>query len=90
MGERNPDPETLMALNEKISKSWIGYYAYTKDLTHCPQCNTTAGGLSNNCGRCGAADVGWYSRVTGYYQNVKGWNEGKKAELMDRYALELV
>jgi len=25
-----------------------------------------------------------YSRITGYYQNVGGWNEGKKAELRDR------
>lgn len=25
-----------------------------------------------------------YSRITGYYQNVNGWNEGKIRELKDR------
>jgi len=25
-----------------------------------------------------------WSRITGYYQNVSGWNEGKIAELHDR------
>ena len=26
-----------------------------------------------------------YSRVTGYLQNIDGWNPGKRAELKDRY-----
>jgi ribonucleoside-triphosphate reductase len=89
LGERNPDPEVLMNLTEKISKSWVGYYAFTKDLTNCTRCNTTVGGMLKSCPNCGATDVGWYSRVTGYYQNVKGWNEGKKAELVNRWALDL-
>ncbi len=25
-----------------------------------------------------------YSRITGYYQNISGWNKGKLAELRDR------
>jgi len=33
--------------------------------------------------------VEWWSRVTGYYQAVSGWNEGKKKELMDRYRTAL-
>jgi anaerobic ribonucleoside-triphosphate reductase len=31
----------------------------------------------------GSAIQHW-SRITGYYQNVSGWNEGKLAELHDR------
>ncbi len=89
LGERNPDPETLMAITEKISKTWIGYYAFTKDLTHCTKCLKIVGGLLKTCPNCGSTDVSWYSRVTGYYQNVGGWNEGKKAELFNRHALEL-
>ncbi|RLF56604.1 MAG: oxidoreductase, partial [Thermoplasmata archaeon] len=30
-------------------------------------------------------DVEQYSRITGYYQRVSGWNEGKQRELKDRY-----
>lgn len=90
LGERNPDPEALMAITEKMTKTWIGYYAFTKDLTHCTKCLKTSGGLTKSCPTCGGADVGWYSRVTGYYQNVNGWNAGKKAELFNRNALDLV
>jgi len=25
-----------------------------------------------------------FSRITGYYQNIEGWNEGKRQELKDR------
>ncbi len=32
---------------------------------------------------CGKPMQHW-SRITGYYQNVEGWNEGKKQELKDR------
>lgn len=90
LGEQNPDPEALLALNERIAfNTWIGYYAYTKDLTHCTRCQTTVGGLLKMCPNCGSPDIGWYSRVTGYYQNVKGWNEGKRQELMQRYHVKL-
>lgn len=89
LGEQNPDAEALHNINEKISKSWIGYYAYTKDLTHCTKCIATVGGLLNSCPKCGSTEIEWYSRVTGYYQNVKGWNEGKRQELLDRHKVAL-
>ncbi|MEA3255256.1 MAG: anaerobic ribonucleoside-triphosphate reductase [Candidatus Altiarchaeota archaeon] len=28
--------------------------------------------------------IGHFSRITGYYQNIDGWNNGKKQELKDR------
>ena len=34
---------------------------------------------------CGAHDCTVISRVTGYLQDIKGWNSGKRAELMDRH-----
>jgi len=30
-----------------------------------------------------------WSRITGYYQNVSGWNKGKVAELHDRRRFEI-
>lgn len=30
-----------------------------------------------------------YSRITGYYQNVSGWNSGKLQELKDRKRYEM-
>lgn len=30
-----------------------------------------------------------YSRITGYYQNISGWNKGKLSELKDRKRYEI-
>ena len=36
------------------------------------------------CPECGCHDVSQISRVTGYLQEVAGWNAGKAQELKDR------
>jgi anaerobic ribonucleoside-triphosphate reductase len=36
------------------------------------------------CPECGSHDVTQISRVTGYLQDVSGWNAGKQQELKDR------
>lgn len=88
LGEANPNPEAIFNLNKNgFANSWIGYYAYTKDLSVCPTCGFVSGGLHKACPKCNAAGMKWYSRITGYYQDVNGWNEAKKQELLDRYKI---
>ena len=45
---------------------------------YCPVCGEAV------CPECGSHDVVAISRVTGYLQDVSGWNNGKRAELKDR------
>jgi ribonucleoside-triphosphate reductase len=86
LGESASDPEALYKLTQRICRnSQIGYFTYTKDLTICSQCQTTAAGMLTKCPTCGSENVRWWSRITGYYTDVSGWNEGKRQELMDRY-----
>jgi anaerobic ribonucleoside-triphosphate reductase len=86
LGDAAPDPEALYKLTKRITtKSNIGYYAYTKDLTVCSGCGKVTSPIYEHCPYCGSNKVEWWSRVTGYYQAVSGWNNGKKQELMDRY-----
>jgi ribonucleoside-triphosphate reductase len=85
IGESSPNPELLWELTKKIAtKTLIGYWAYTKDMTFCRSCGKLSGGINRNCPFCNSNDVEWYSRVTGYYQRVSGWNDGKVQELFDR------
>jgi ribonucleoside-triphosphate reductase len=85
MGESSPNPELMWELTKKIAtKTLIGYWAYTKDMTYCRKCRKVEGGLKTVCSYCGSNDVECYSRITGYYQRVNGWNDGKRRELMDR------
>jgi len=86
LGDASPDPEALYKLTKRITtKSNIGYYAYTKDLTICGDCGKVTSPIFEQCPYCGSTNVEWWSRVTGYYQAVSGWNKGKKQELMNRY-----
>ena len=85
IGESSPNPELLWELTKKIAtKTLIGYWAYTKDMTFCRDCGKLSGGINRNCPFCNGNNVEWYSRVTGYYQRVSGWNDGKRQELLDR------
>ncbi len=85
LGESNPGAEGLYELTKKIAtKTAIQYFAFTKDLSVCKNCNFTVGGLKDNCPRCGSSNMEWWSRITGYYQNVAGWNKGKLEELAER------
>jgi ribonucleoside-triphosphate reductase len=90
MGEENPDAEALLKLTKKIAVgTQLGYFAYTKDLTMCVVCGAISGGLKDKCGNCGSWKVEWWSRITGYYQNVSGWNKAKKRELIDRHRTKI-
>ena len=90
LGQNSPDPEALYKLTQRIAtQTQVGYYAYTKDLTICSSCGKVTGGINELCPNCGSSDLEWWSRVTGYYQAVSGWNEAKKKELLDRYRVAL-
>jgi len=47
-------------------------------IEYCPLCSQPV------CPECGSHDVVQISRVTGYLQDVSGWNAGKQQELKDR------
>jgi ribonucleoside-triphosphate reductase (formate) len=90
MGEAHSSPEGLYKITKDIvHNSQIGYFAYTKDLTICSDCNTTSGGLLDACPVCGSKNIKNWSRITGYYSDVSGWNEGKKIELRQRYKMKI-
>ena len=50
----------------------------TEGLAYCPDCGREM------CPICESHDVFQISRVTGYLQDVAGWNAGKRQELKDR------
>ncbi|MFB0568358.1 MAG: anaerobic ribonucleoside-triphosphate reductase [Nitrososphaeria archaeon] len=81
LGEAYSGPEALYKVTRKIAATNIGYFAYTKDLTICGSCDATTSGIAEACPMCGSNKVTVWSRITGYYQDVSGWNEGKLSEL---------
>lgn len=59
------------------------------DHCHCPHDIVETVAFCELCGSqccpiCGCEDVVQISRVTGYYQEVGGWNRSKQQELRDR------
>jgi len=83
--DANPDPEAVTQLTKQLAtKTAIQYMAFTKDLTICDDCGFTFGSIGDKCPSCQSANVQTWSRITGYYQNITGWNKGKLQELKDR------
>ena len=79
------DAEVFANITEKIcTKTDLGFFAYTKNLTICRKCNKICYGIKNGCIQCGSNDITSYSRVTGYYQRVDNFNNAKQKELEDR------
>ncbi len=90
VGESSSDPGALYKLTQRICRnSQIGYFSYTKDLTVCSSCQSTGTGMLDVCPKCGSTNVRHWSRITGYYTDVTGWNEGKRQELRDRYRVSI-
>lgn len=90
LGENNPNVESLFEFTKKIAtQSQVGYYAYTKDLTICENCNVVTGGVLRKCPTCNSNKVKWWSRVTGYYQEVTSWNQAKQREFEDRFRVKI-
>jgi len=85
LGEQSPSPESLLELTKKICRKNIGFFAYTRDFSVCTPCSNFEYGLKTKCGNCNSEDLARYSRITGYYQRVEGWNPSKKQELKDRH-----
>jgi ribonucleoside-triphosphate reductase len=63
--------------------------AFSPEFTSCNTCDRVTRGLSQTCHYCGSMDVDGITRVTGYFSKVSGWNDGKRAELADRYRSSL-
>jgi len=85
MGEKVPDPDGLMDFGMRIAKNTqVGYFAFTRDMTMCLDEGYMSNGLQEKCPKCGSENVQHLSRITGYLQNVEGWNAGKRQELKDR------
>lgn len=53
-------------------------YEVNSGVSYCPVCGEP------ECPVCGSHDVAQISRVTGYLQEVSGWNTAKQQELKDR------
>jgi ribonucleoside-triphosphate reductase len=63
--------------------------AFSPEFTSCNACDRVARGLSQTCPYCGSMNVDGITRVTGYFSKVSGWNDGKRAELKDRFRSDL-
>ena len=93
LGEATPNPQGLWRFTRRIAeKTLTVYFAFTKDHSVCRRCQSTHPGLLEVCPRCGAdkSYIEWWSRITGYYQEVSGWNRGKIQELIERRRYQLV
>lgn len=85
LGEAFPDPMALYSLNRKIAQTETKFWAFTNNYTYCMKCGYTIQLAYDKCPICNSEDVVVMSRITGYYQPVFCYNDGKKEEWKERY-----
>ena len=85
LGEVWSDGEALWKLNQKILKTGVIFWAYSKVFTYCPECGYTINDNLKVCPICGSEHLYVYDRITGYYLCVDTFNDGKYQEFKDRY-----
>ena len=91
MGEEDPSPASLKEFVFNIlNETEIGYFTFTKDFSLCEPCGKQMNGIKTTCDRCGSDDVKAYSRITGYIQDVSGWNAAKLQELKERTRIRVI
>lgn len=85
LGEAYPNAEALYSLNKKIAKTETKFWAFTNNYTYCMKCGYTIQLAYDKCPICNSEEVVVMSRITGYYQPVFCYNDGKKEEWKERY-----
>ncbi len=88
LGESRPSAESVWSLIRRVAtESLAAYFALTRDMTICRKCSSVEANLQSRCKRCGAEGdfLEHWSRITGYYQQLRGWNAGKVQEFKDRH-----
>ena len=90
LGEVWSDGEALWKLNQKILKTGVIFWAYSKVFTYCPECGYTINDNLKVCPICGSEHLYVYDRITGYYLCVDTFNDGKYQEFKDRYRQKIV
>lgn len=85
LGEVWSDGEALWKLNQKILKTGVIFWAYSKVFTYCPECGYTINDNLEVCPICGSTHLYVFDRITGYYLCVDTFNDGKYQEFKDRY-----
>jgi len=83
--DKTPCPncgETHLEIMCPLDHCHCGHDVISK-IEYCPVCGQEC------CPECGTHAVLQLSRVTGYLQDVSGWNDAKKQELKDRHRYDV-
>ena len=85
LGEVWSDAKSVWELNKKIIEEGAIFWAYSKVFTYCPECGFTINDNLETCPICGSTHLFVRDRVTGYYQTIETYNDGKHQEFKDRF-----
>ena len=77
LAERVKDQETMVQLIEHCCKKGVVYWAVNYVLKRCPNQHVYVGN-GDVCPFCGKKFTDFYTRVVGFFTNIKNWNETRR------------
>jgi len=86
LNEPPPPPATLIRYTKKLCESNVGAFSYSRDLTYCPSCRKTYGGVKKRCLQCGSlpSSLTYYAREITTYKPLDYWSPAAKHEFKMR------
>lgn len=66
-------------------KTGCSYYTWNIPNTICHKCGHISKHHLNECEKCHSSDVGWLTRIIGYWKEVLKWSEPRQSEEGRRY-----
>ena len=80
LAEEMNDPEKLLAYTENLATNFnLKFFVYSKDITHCPNCQETFYHFDVKCPNCkSSAPLLHYGRESTTYAPIQWWTQAKR------------
>lgn len=84
LNEAFSSAEAFWSLNKKIISEGVQFWDYTKTFSYCNICGFKINDDIDECPVCGGHDISKSTRITGFYLDIRTFNDGKLEENNDR------
>jgi ribonucleoside-triphosphate reductase len=74
--------EEMPGLFSKVAGK-VNHFTFVRDFVFCLKCGDISYDLAKSCRKCRSNNIRTWSKSTGNYQDIRGWNGSQKQELRD-------
>jgi len=90
LSDEESDPEELFKLTSEITNNHtLGFFTYSKNYTHCKNCQQTFNGIKQKCPNCGSTSLTCYVRSKDGFTPLSWCSPAEKVCITNRQTYQL-